>query len=589
MDKSEPATSNAQGTVAEEYSALPDLVPARMINEYAYCPRLAYMEWVQGDFAESADTLEGRFQHRRTDVEAGVISSDGAVSGKGHAQDGGAAGGEESGRQASARSVLLSGPQVGIIARLDLVEAADGKVTPVDYKHGRMPENEARMWEPDRVQLCAQGLVLRENGYRCDEGEVYYIQSKTRVSVPFSEDLCQKTLSIVGEMRQAFASGAIPPPLEDSPKCLRCSLAGICLPDEVRLLAQADGAIAKRESDIRRLVPARDDRLPVYVQDQGAMVGKNGDLLQIKQGRQVMEEVRLLDVAQVNVFGNVQITTQALRELVTWEIPVCYFTFGGWFVAMTQGLGHKNVELRLAQYSAAHDPVRSARIAGAMVSGKIRNTRTMLRRNHAEVPPSTLRELARLAREAERVQETESLLGFEGAAARAYFAQFSGMLKDKAVSFDFHGRNRRPPRDPVNAVLSFVYALLVKDLTVTLQAVGFDPYLGFLHRPRYGRPALALDLAEEFRPIVGDSVALAMLNGGELRDTDFLSRMGAVALTERGRKHVIGAYERRLDTLITHPMFGYTISYRRVFEVQARLLARHLQGEIPEYRPFMTR
>jgi CRISPR-associated protein Cas1 len=212
-------------------------------------------------------------------------------------------------------------------------------------------------------------------------------------------------------------------------------------------------------------------------------------------------------------------------------------------------------------------------------------------------------------------------LGIEGAAARDYFARFSLMLKtddehgrdtlpleeedspaecetEATVApsdeqtwarFDFTKRNRRPPRDPVNALLSFVYAMLLKDLVATLVGVGLDPYLGFYHQPRYGRPALALDLMEEFRPLVADSVVINLINNGEVRPTDFITRAGACALTPHGRKQVLEGYERRLDTLVTHPRFGYAISYRRIFEVQARLLARLLTGEINFYPAFCTR
>jgi CRISPR-associated protein Cas1 len=167
------------------------------------------------------------------------------------------------------------------------------------------------------------------------------------------------------------------------------------------------------------------------------------------------------------------------------------------------------------------------------------------------------------------------------------------MFKPNAATgttdFNFESRNRRPPRDPVNALLSFLYAMLVKDLVVTLVGVGFDPYLGFYHQPRYGRPALALDLMEEFRPLVADSVAIGMINNGEIRPIDFIYRAGACALTDSGRKRVLEAYERRLDSFVIHPIFGYAVSYRRVFEVQARLLSRLLQGEIPHYPSFTTR
>ena len=186
-----------------------------------------------------------------------------------------------------------------------------------------------------------------------------------------------------------------------------------------------------------------------------------------------------------------------------------------------------------------------------------------------------------------------SLLGVEGSAARVYYEHFPRLVRpmdpDLSPGLDFEGRNRRPPRDPMNALLSFMYAMLVKDVTVALLAVGFDPFLGFFHRPRYGRPALALDLMEEFRPLIADSVALTAVNTGVLRATDFIRRGGAVSITEAGRTRVLRAYERRMDELVTHPLFGYRISYRRIVEVQARLLGRYLAGEIPEYPGFTTR
>lgn len=181
--------------------------------------------------------------------------------------------------------------------------------------------------------------------------------------------------------------------------------------------------------------------------------------------------------------------------------------------------------------------------------------------------------LAEGRRKAERAESLNQLLGMEGLAARDYFANFTRMLKTGAeaeTTFDLESRNRRPPRDPINALLSFLSSMLTKDMTVTLIRIGFDPYLGFYHQPRYGRPALALDLMEEFRPLIADSVVVGLINNGEIRPSDFLARAGSVALRPEGRKRVLAAYERRLDTEVTHPRFGYSISYRRVFEVQAR-------------------
>jgi CRISPR-associated protein Cas1 len=178
---------------------------------------------------------------------------------------------------------------------------------------------------------------------------------------------------------------------------------------------------------------------------------------------------------------------------------------------------------------------------------------------------------------------------------RLYFADFSGMIKpDEGVkaaelAFDFEGRNRRPPRDPVNALLSLGYSLLAKDLTVACYAVGFDPYVGFYHQPRFGRPALALDLMEPFRPLIADSAVLTAVNTGMVTPQDFVRVGGSVALTTAGRKAFFRAYELRMDTLVTHPLFDYRVSYRRLLEIQSRLLARMLEGEIAEYPVFTTR
>lgn len=561
--------------------AVPDLIPARMLNEFAYCPRLAYLEWVQGEFEDSVDTVEGRFQHRRVDTPAGdlpVPPSDGIPMSETVEP--------ALGEAIHARSVLLSDDALGVIARVDLVEGAGRQVTPVDYKHGRAPGVPEGAWEPERVQLCVQGLLLRANGYTCSEGMLYFVESRARVVIPFDEALVSRTLELLADLRAVAAAGQIPPPLVDSPKCPRCSLVGICLPDEVNLLSLPGGT---RAQDVRRLVPARDDALPLYVQRQGAVLGRSGDVLEVKLRGEVLEKVRLIDVSHVAVFGNVQVTAQALRELCDRNIPVCHFTYGGWFQGITTGMAHKNVELRCRQYVGALAPHVALPIARQIVFGKIKNSRTLLRRNHRKPPAAVLAELDRLASSACTAPSVGTLLGIEGAAARSYFREFQGMLKGDGLAFDFRTRNRRPPRDPVNAILSFLYAMLIKQTTVTALAVGFDPYLGFYHQPKYGKPALALDLTEEFRPLIADSVCLGLINNGELKPEHFVARAGAVALTQDGRRRLLQGYEQRLDAVIRHPLFGYTVSYRRIMEVQARLLSRHVLGELPSYPVFRTR
>jgi len=276
-------------------------------------------------------------------------------------------------------------------------------------------------------------------------------------------------------------------------------------------------------------------------------------------------------------------------ELMQRGIPVLHFTHGGWFEGICLGHTSKNIDLRIRQYEWARDKERSLSLARSMISGKIRNCRVLLRRNDQEIPAEALEKLADYACQAEMAESLERLLGLEGAAAELYFSRLGSLLKADEDGLIFQGRNRRPPRDPVNAVLSYLYGILAKECFVTLLAVGFEPYLGFYHQPRYGRPALALDLMEEFRPIIADSTAVSLFNNKELAVKDFVITEEGVMIGRSAKRKVVAGYERRMDTQITHPLFGYKISYRRVLEVQSRLLARALSGEIEQYPAFCTR
>ena len=224
-----------------------------------------------------------------------------------------------------------------------------------------------------------------------------------------------------------------------------------------------------------------------------------------------------------------------------------------------------------------------------MIVGKILNSRTVLRRNGRAFDPQALSEMKRLAVRAESTTDASTLLGIEGGAARIYFSQFNQMLKQQGVEFDFTKRTRRPPEDRVNALLSYVYGLLVKDCVVALHAVGFDVAVGVFHRPRFGRPALALDLAEEFRPIIAESVVITMINTQEVVAKDFVVTSPGVSLRAEARKTVMRCYERRMQSECLHPTYGYRVTYRRAIEVQARMLAAVLLEEAPEYVAFTTR
>jgi CRISPR-associated protein Cas1 len=344
------------------------------------------------------------------------------------------------------------------------------------------------------------------------------------------------------------------------------------------------------EEKIRLLLAKRDESIPVYVIGQGHVVRKRGDRLEVwsYDGGKV-SEARIREVSQVCLYGAVEITTPAMLELMQRNIPVLHFSHGGWFFGICQGNSHKNVELRRRQFSWAEDEARSLSLAREFVCGKIKNCRVILMNRDPEGSADAIALLDGLAEQAKQAAAAETLLGAEGLAAQAYFSRFGFLLRDEAEGFSFEGRNRRPPRDPVNAVLSYLYGVLTKELTVTALAAGFDPYLGFYHRPRYGRPALALDMMEEFRPVIADTAMLSLFNKAELTAKDFMRTGIGISMVPQAKKKVIAAYEQRMMSEINHPIFGYRVSYRRVLELQARLLARVLSGEIGHYPAFVLR
>lgn len=545
-------------------------IPVRMLNEFVYCPRLAWLEWVAGEWADSADTVEGRFRHRRVDRPGGELPAT-----------------PDEHEPVHARSVTLGSETLGIVGKLDLVEGEGSRVSPVDYKRGKRPHVAGGAWQPERVQLCAQGLLLREHGYEVAGGLLYFASSRERVPVDFDDALVEQTLEAIAGLRGLAQAANPPEPLSESPKCPRCSLVGICQPDEIAFLRRQAG-------EVRPLYVADSHALPMHVQTPRAYLRKEGDCIVIEAEREKIAEARLADVSQVVVYGGAGMTTPLLHELMSRGVPVTWLSYGGWLMGHTVGAGHHNVEVRTDQYRASFDPAKSLSLARGLVAAKIRNCRTLLRRNWrgdgAETPADLLLALKEDARHAEHAASLEVLLGIEGSAAARYFANFGCLLKaDAYTAFSFSERNRRPPRDPVNAMLSFAYSMLAREWLVVLSAVGLDAYRGFYHQQRFARPALALDLMEPFRPLIADSVVTTAINNGEVGAGDFVHAAGGCALTDRGRRAFIATFERRMASEITHPLFGYTVSYRRLLEVQARLLIRWLAGEIPEYPNFVTR
>lgn len=668
-----------------------DLLPARMLNEFVYCPRLFYYEHVEGVFLHNADTLKGASEHHRVDGGKGELprakNQNISISVSGNETDKSPPTESEAAPVCGiekvipdstpevihARSVMLGSESLGVIAKLDLIEVSlespSGgnspdvrSVCPVEYKTGAPRDGETgiTLWDTNRMQLGLQILLLRENGYTCNEGVIFYRQTRQRVRfelTPADEEWIRRTIALA----RVCTTGPIPPPLEHSPKCPRCSLAPVCLPDETRFLKErepdadlpdpatqlslpgfsgetalidenSDSALADElanansvweqmpeprfprlanDGEVRRLVTPDIDTKVLYVNTPGVTLARKGETVVVKEAGSVLSDVRIKDLHHVAIFGTAMVSSALIQTLCEAEVPVSYFSMGGWFYGLTRGHSLTNVFTRIRQFARAADPAQSLPIARLFVYGKIRNQRTLLMRNHIEPPALALRAMKHAATAALSAPHLPALLGIEGAAALVYFQNFSGMIKgsedtddipgleespsdrlkatQSTFAFDFKTRNRRPPRDPVNALLSLAYSLLARDLTVAAHAVGFDPYVGLYHQPRFGRPALALDVMEEFRALIADSAVLTAINNRMLSPRDFVQAGDAVNLTPEGRKRFFLVYEKRMSDTVTHPLFDYKVSYRRAIELQFRLLARTLTGEIERYLPFTTR
>jgi len=575
-----------------------DLIPVRALNQVTYCQRLYYLEYVESVMPTNEHVEDGLFQHRRVDDPALQNRT------------------RKDGDALHSRSIQVSSEKLGITAKLDLIEEKGGLTYPIEYKRGSGPpehEGQPPFWDNDAVQVCAQGLLLEENlGVSVPFGILYYIGSKTRVEVPFDDELRAKTSQAIRMIRELSDRDTPPEPLpaEMRHRCFGCSLAPICQPEETLFLLsqptiQSDNSGPADDNDgITRVLPQCNDGAVLYLQEPGSHVGKRSEHLVVRKHGEEIQRVPIAPIRQVVVFGNVQMSTQALECLAMLEVPVVYMTGYGKFVAALQPAPTKNVSLRVNQFRLFADPQCTLKLAKAAVKAKISNQRTLLMRSlrsksleeangdasRGSDEPAA-RDMAELLTRLDRITDPAVLLGTEGQAAALYFSQFARMIKSPAPgrSFDFKTRNRRPPRDPVNALLSFSYALLLKDCFSALCTVGFDPYHGFFHVGRHGKPSLALDLMEEFRAVIADSVVLTLINNNYLTPKDFLVWREACQLSEDGRKRFFQTYEQRKATIVTHPVFGYKMSYGRMLEVQARMLAAFVRGDIPSYTGFTVR
>lgn len=519
-----------------------DPIPISLVAHWMFCPRRAWLEAV-GERTDTGQMAAGVSDHER-------------------AHDPSAGRGDE------LRAVEIGHDAWGVVGRADTLErTAEGWVVR-EYKATPV-RRVAEVTEPMRVQLALQAACLESRGHTVLGAEVYFTTHNRRVKVELAEEDYANAEHAVSQTRAVVAAEQAPPPLEDSPKCMSCSHASVCLPDERKL--------APVERRIRATAP---ETQIVHISTPGARASISSGRLVVKKGDEVLGEVPIERVLGVQVHGNVDLSGALVRELLWRGCAIVWCTGAGRVVGWARSASSPNGLTRVQQHVASSEGRLG--LAREFLTAKIANQATLLRRAAGNGPTvQRLREIQALVGYASTWQE---VVGLEGEAASLYFDSWPEMFgSDFTRTWGWSGRGSRPARDPVNAMLNYAYGMLASDCIRALAACGLDPNAGFIHSSNRNKPALALDLMEEFRPTIADSVVVNAINNSEVKPEDFDSVLGTTRLKERSRRAIINGYERRVQTEFRHPLFEYSVSWRRAIEVQARQVLGVLDGSQPRY------
>ena len=522
-----------------------DSVPISVVAHHAYCPRRAWLE-VNGErMPGSAAMAAGDSAHRRVhDAERSDSST--------------------------LRAMDIRSEHHGFHGRIDAAEVLDdGSIVLVEYK--ATPERrQARTTPAMRLQLALQRTALEEMGHRVARTEVYFTTHRTRVPIEMEPEDIQAALEEVKLARTVIDAEDAPEALIDDPRCAGCSHVSLCLPDERQL-----------DSKARTISVRNPDGQVLHLATYGAYASLSGGRIRVKHRGEEISSVPLERVQAVMVHGNVDLSSGLLRELLWRRVPVAWCSSRGRLVGLAISTASPNGAARVSQHVASHEG--RIDLVREMIGAKISNQATLLRRHGHS--PECVRRLRMLARAVKDADGVPTIFGREGTAAGEYFSGFQTMLSSTVEDFaaDFPGRVGRGATDRLNVCLNYVYGMLLADVTRAVVACGLDPHAGFMHSSSRNKPALALDLMEEFRPVVADSVVLGAVNNREVRERDFADLKGSVRLLDPGRKALIAAYERRVTTEFTHPLFGYRVTWRRAMEIQARMVLGVLDGTQAKY------
>lgn len=536
--------------------------PLRVMALHAllYCERLFYLEEVEEIRVADAAVYAGRELHEGLDAAAGE----------------------------SVQTFELSGPALGLFGKVDAVKRRDGSLVPYEHKRGRCRRNAdgtAGVWPADRVQVVAYTMMLEDAfGRTMPEARVRYHKDGVTVRVPVDDAARAEVRTAVARGRELRASLQRPPVTSNERLCRTCSLAPVCLPEEVRQSQDP-------QHTPTRLFPPDDTRTTLHVMSEGATVGRAGDRLTVRKrggeaGSQQPSSHPVKEVGAVLLHGFSQITTQAVRLCAEEEIGVHWLTAGGGHVAsLVPNVGQ--VQRRIRQYQALTDPAFRLKLARQLTHAKVESQHRYLMRatrgegGERDAVSKHLAAIASDLRQIEKAADVDTLRGYEGDAATHYFACINSLLsRNVPEPLRYAGRSRRPPTDRFSAILNFGYGLLQTSVMRALLAVGLEPALGFYHTPRSAAHPLVLDVMELFRVPIWDLTVIGSLNRGQWNaEADFVVTKTKVWLSDDGRKKAIGLFEARLQETWKHPVVAYSLSYARTLELETRLLEKEWTGE----------
>lgn len=521
------------------------------LHALAYCERLFYLEEVEEIRVADHRVYAGRTLH---EVE---IPDDGG----------------------ELVSITLESAAWGLKGKLDYLRYRDGALVPYEHKRGRSKGDEA--WASDRLQLIAYAVLLAEQvGRPIGEGRVRYHANNKTVRIPIDDTALADLKASIQRARELATAVQRPPVSDNENLCARCSLAPVCLPEEERLAAEAQGSEAPVEP-LPRLFPEIDERRVLHVTEPGMRVGKHGEEIIVTPKDGEAHRVPSHDVSAIVLHGAAQISSQAIHYCLAHDIGVHWLTGGGQYAGGIQPPA--GVQRRHRQFHGLADADRVLQLARRLTRAKVENQlRFLLRGARArgvldELDPAIQGIRAEL-RGLERDASLDAVRGHEGMAGRHYFSALPRLLDPTQAHMQFDGRNRRPPTDAFNAALSFGYALLYRDVMAAIITVGLDPAFGILHTPRSAAYPLALDLMELFRVTLWDMPLVAAINRRQWTEDHFTATGRQVWLNDAGRRLAIELFETRKQERWRHPVAGYSLSYQRAIELEVRLLEKEWSG-----------